>query len=40
MESSAYTKVALNPGKALLSLAIAGAAVGLLDRSGIFGHGE
>jgi NAD(P)-dependent dehydrogenase (short-subunit alcohol dehydrogenase family) len=40
MESSAYTKVALNPGKALLSLAIAGAAVALLDRSGIFGHGE
>jgi NAD(P)-dependent dehydrogenase (short-subunit alcohol dehydrogenase family) len=40
MQSSAYTKVALNPGKALLSLAIAGAAVALLDRSGIFGNGD
>jgi NAD(P)-dependent dehydrogenase (short-subunit alcohol dehydrogenase family) len=40
MQSSAYTTVALNPGKALLSLAIAGAAVALLDRSGVFGRDD
>jgi hypothetical protein len=33
-------EVALNPGKALPSLAIAGAAVPLLERSGIFGNGD
>jgi NAD(P)-dependent dehydrogenase (short-subunit alcohol dehydrogenase family) len=37
--SSAYTGVRLHRGQALLGLAIAGAAVALLERAGIFGDG-
>jgi NAD(P)-dependent dehydrogenase (short-subunit alcohol dehydrogenase family) len=39
MESSAYTQVRLRRRQALLGIAIAGAAVALLDRAGVFGDG-
>jgi hypothetical protein len=37
MTTSAYTRARLHRGQALLGLAIAGAAVALLDRAGVFG---
>ncbi len=40
MQSSAYTQVRLHRGQTLLGLAIAGAAVALLDRAGVFGDGD
>jgi NAD(P)-dependent dehydrogenase (short-subunit alcohol dehydrogenase family) len=40
MKSSAYTRARLHRGQALLGLAIAGAAVALLDRAGVFGDGD
>jgi len=39
MRSSAYTRARLHPGQTLLGLAIAGAAVALLERAGVFGDG-
>jgi NAD(P)-dependent dehydrogenase (short-subunit alcohol dehydrogenase family) len=39
MQSSAYTEARLRRRQALLGLAIAGAAVALLDRAGAFGSG-
>jgi NAD(P)-dependent dehydrogenase (short-subunit alcohol dehydrogenase family) len=39
MESSAYTRVRLHRRQTLLGIAIAGAAVALLDRAGAFGNG-
>jgi NAD(P)-dependent dehydrogenase (short-subunit alcohol dehydrogenase family) len=39
MESSAYTQARLRRRQALLGVAIAGAAVALLDRAGVFGDG-
>jgi NAD(P)-dependent dehydrogenase (short-subunit alcohol dehydrogenase family) len=38
MGSSAYTSAKLNPERTLLGLAVAGAAVVLLDRAGVFGR--
>jgi hypothetical protein len=40
MTSSAYTRIRQNRGRTLLSLAIAGAAVALIDRAGVFGTGD
>jgi len=40
MKSSAYTLARLHRGQTLLGLAIAGAAVALLDRAGVFGDGD
>ena len=40
MRSSAYTRARLYRGQTLLGLAIAGAAVALLDRAGVFGNGD
>jgi hypothetical protein len=40
MESSAYTAARLHRRQTLLGVAIAGAAVALLDRAGIFGDGR
>jgi NAD(P)-dependent dehydrogenase (short-subunit alcohol dehydrogenase family) len=40
MRSSAYTAARLYRGRTLLGLAIAGAAVALLDRAGVFGDGD
>ena len=40
MRSSAYTRTRLYRGQTLLGLAIAGAAVALLDRAGVFGNGD
>ena len=40
MQSSVYTKARLNRRGTLLGLAIAGAAVALLDRAGVFGDGD
>jgi NAD(P)-dependent dehydrogenase (short-subunit alcohol dehydrogenase family) len=40
MTSSAYTRIRQNRGRTLLGLAIAGAAVALLDRAGVFGNGD
>jgi len=40
MKSSAYTQARLHRGQTLLGLAIAGAAVALLDRAGVFGDGD
>ncbi len=37
MRTSAYTRARLHRGETLLALAIAGAAVALLDRAGVFG---
>jgi NAD(P)-dependent dehydrogenase (short-subunit alcohol dehydrogenase family) len=37
MRTSAYTRARLHRGQTLLGLAIAGAAVALLDRAGVFG---
>jgi NAD(P)-dependent dehydrogenase (short-subunit alcohol dehydrogenase family) len=37
MGSSVYTAARLNPGKTLLGFAVAGAAVMLLERAGVFG---
>jgi NAD(P)-dependent dehydrogenase (short-subunit alcohol dehydrogenase family) len=39
MQSSAYTQARLHRRQALLGFAIAGAAVALLDRAGVFGDG-
>jgi NAD(P)-dependent dehydrogenase (short-subunit alcohol dehydrogenase family) len=39
MRSSVYTSTRLHRGQTLLGLAIAGAAVALLDRAGVFGDG-
>jgi NAD(P)-dependent dehydrogenase (short-subunit alcohol dehydrogenase family) len=38
--TSAYTQARLHRGRTLLGLAIAGAAVALLDRAGVFGNGD
>jgi NAD(P)-dependent dehydrogenase (short-subunit alcohol dehydrogenase family) len=38
--TSAYTRARLHRGPTLLGLALAGAAVALLDRAGVFGHGD
>lgn len=40
MTSSAYTAARLHRGRTLLGLAVAGAAVALLDRAGVFGGGK
>jgi len=40
MKSSAYTSARLHRGQTLLGLAVAGAAVALLDRAGVFGDGD
>jgi hypothetical protein len=40
MRTSAYTAARLHRGRTLLGLAIAGAAVALLDRAGVFGDGD
>ncbi|HUR93021.1 MAG TPA: SDR family oxidoreductase [Gemmatimonadales bacterium] len=40
MQTSAYTGARLHRGQTLLGLAIAGAAVALLDRAGVFGDGD
>ena len=40
MQSSAYTRARLHRGQTLLGLAIAGAAVALLERAGVFGDGD
>jgi NAD(P)-dependent dehydrogenase (short-subunit alcohol dehydrogenase family) len=39
MQSSAYTQARLHRRQALLGFAVAGAAVALLDRAGVFGDG-
>jgi NAD(P)-dependent dehydrogenase (short-subunit alcohol dehydrogenase family) len=40
MQSSAYTRLRLNRRQTLLGFAAVGAAVALLDRAGVFGHGD
>jgi NAD(P)-dependent dehydrogenase (short-subunit alcohol dehydrogenase family) len=40
MSSSAYTSARLHRSRTVLGLAALGAAVALLDRAGIFGHGD
>jgi NAD(P)-dependent dehydrogenase (short-subunit alcohol dehydrogenase family) len=40
MKTSAYTRARLHRGQTLLGLAIAGAAVALLERAGVFGDGD
>lgn len=40
MGSSAYTGLRLNRNRALIGLAAVGAAVALLNRAGVFGHGD
>jgi len=40
MNSSGYTGLRLNRNRALIGLAAVGAAVALLNRVGVFGHGD
>jgi NAD(P)-dependent dehydrogenase (short-subunit alcohol dehydrogenase family) len=40
MRTSAYTRARLHRGQTLLGLAVAGAAVALLERAGVFGDGD
>jgi short-subunit dehydrogenase len=40
MRTSAYTRSRLHRGQTLIGLAIAGAAVALLERAGVFGDGD
>ena len=39
-QSSVYTRARLRRGRTLLGFAVAGAAVALLDRAGVFGDGD